>query len=116
MDLLYSIFIDPFVQMVQVPDLFVQTLWEGLVGAIAELLENQPRDQLATNIPLEGDLSNPDTSVLVAVINILRNAFVEAFQANLDNSISLFDDEEEKPEPLPPPLEPDASTGAENTQ
>ena len=28
MDLLYGIFVDPFVQMVQVPDLFVQTLWE----------------------------------------------------------------------------------------
>jgi branched-chain amino acid transport system permease protein len=34
MDLLYSIFIDPFVQMVQVPDLFVQTLWEGLVAGM----------------------------------------------------------------------------------
>src|SRR5262245_59667446 len=34
MDLLYNIFIDPFVQMVQVPDLFVQTLWEGLVAGV----------------------------------------------------------------------------------
>ena len=34
MDILYSIFIDPFVQMVQVPDLFVQTLWEGLVAGM----------------------------------------------------------------------------------
>jgi branched-chain amino acid transport system permease protein len=34
MDLLYSIFIDPFVQMVQLPDLFVQTLWEGLVSGV----------------------------------------------------------------------------------
>ena len=34
MDILYSIFIDPFVQMVQVPDLFVQTLWEGLVSGV----------------------------------------------------------------------------------
>ena len=34
MDLLYGIFIDPFVQMVQVPDLFVQTLWEGLVSGV----------------------------------------------------------------------------------
>jgi len=34
MDLLYQIFIDPFVQMVQVPDLFVQTLWEGLVSGV----------------------------------------------------------------------------------
>jgi len=34
MDLLYAIFIDPFVQMVQLPDLFVQTLWEGLVSGV----------------------------------------------------------------------------------
>jgi branched-chain amino acid transport system permease protein len=34
MDLLYNIFIDPFVQMVQLPDLFVQTLWEGLVSGV----------------------------------------------------------------------------------
>jgi branched-chain amino acid transport system permease protein len=34
MNLLYMIFIDPFVQMGQAPDLFVQTLWEGLVGGM----------------------------------------------------------------------------------
>jgi len=31
---LYSIFIDPFVQMAGAPDLLVQTLWEGLVGGV----------------------------------------------------------------------------------
>ncbi len=34
MHILYQIFIDPFVQMGQAPDLFVQTLWEGLVGGM----------------------------------------------------------------------------------
>src|SRR5215216_7062214 len=34
MGLLYSIFIDPFVQMATAPDLLVQTLWEGLVGGV----------------------------------------------------------------------------------
>jgi branched-chain amino acid transport system permease protein len=34
MDLLYKIFIDPFMQMGQAPDLLVQTLWEGLVGGV----------------------------------------------------------------------------------
>jgi branched-chain amino acid transport system permease protein len=34
MDLLYKIFIDPFVQMGQSPDLLVQTLWEGLVAGV----------------------------------------------------------------------------------
>src|SRR5436190_2886539 len=34
MDLLYKIFLDPFVQMGAAPDLLVQTLWEGLVGGV----------------------------------------------------------------------------------
>ena len=34
MDILYKIFIDPFVQMGVAPDLLVQTLWEGLVGGV----------------------------------------------------------------------------------
>jgi branched-chain amino acid transport system permease protein len=34
MDLLYQIFIDPFVQMGTAPDLFAQTLWEGMVGGV----------------------------------------------------------------------------------
>lgn len=93
-----------------------KVLWEGLVSVIAEILENQPRDQLATNIPIEGDISNPDTSVFVVVANILRNAFVEAFQANLDNTISLFEDEEEMPAPLPAPLEPTPTPSEEEPE
>src|SRR5262245_49952072 len=34
MDILYKIFLDPFVQMGTAPDLFVQTLWEGMVGGM----------------------------------------------------------------------------------
>jgi len=34
MDILYKIFLDPFVQMGAAPDLLLQTLWEGLVGGV----------------------------------------------------------------------------------
>jgi branched-chain amino acid transport system permease protein len=34
LSILYSIFVDPFVQMAGAPDLLVQTLWEGLVGGV----------------------------------------------------------------------------------
>src|SRR5208283_2339087 len=34
MDILYKIFIDPFMQMAGSPDLLVQTLWEGLVSGV----------------------------------------------------------------------------------
>jgi branched-chain amino acid transport system permease protein len=33
-DILYKIFLDPFVQMGAAPDLLVQTLWEGLVAGV----------------------------------------------------------------------------------
>jgi len=33
-DILYKIFLDPFVQMGAAPDLLVQTLWEGLVSGV----------------------------------------------------------------------------------
>ncbi len=34
MDILYKIFLTPFVQMAAAPDLLVQTLWEGLVAGV----------------------------------------------------------------------------------
>ena len=34
MDLLYKIFLDPFIQMGTAPDLLVQTLWEGFVAGV----------------------------------------------------------------------------------
>src|SRR5258707_14530870 len=34
MDLLYKVFLDPFVQMGTAPDLLVQTLWEGFVAGV----------------------------------------------------------------------------------
>jgi branched-chain amino acid transport system permease protein len=33
-DVLYKILLDPFVQMVSAPDLFIQTIWEGLVSGV----------------------------------------------------------------------------------
>src|ERR671915_1147499 len=34
MDLLFKVFVDPFVLMIDAPDLLVQTLWEGLVSGV----------------------------------------------------------------------------------
>jgi len=53
--------------------------WEAIVGAAAALLKNQPHDQLATVIPVRGDLADPDTDVLALVGNLLRNAFIRAY-------------------------------------
>jgi hypothetical protein len=57
----------------------LELFWEALVGVGAEVLQNQPRDQVGTYVPLSGDLARPDTDVLTVVGNVLRNAFIRAY-------------------------------------
>ena len=66
-----------------------QKLWEGLVGTVGEVFENQRKDQLATKIPFKGNLDNPKTNVWYALANILQNAFIHAIQPSIDNEISI---------------------------
>jgi hypothetical protein len=60
--------------------------WEALVGLGKDLFKNWPRDQVATVIPFEGDLSKPDQDVLAAIGNLLRNAFVRAYLPKLEGT------------------------------
>jgi hypothetical protein len=57
----------------------LQLFWEALVGTVAGLFRNWPRDQFGTEIPIRGDLDDPRTDLLAAIGNILRNAFVRAY-------------------------------------
>jgi hypothetical protein len=65
--------------------------WEGLVNIAAKILENKQEDQVATQIPLRGEIENPEAGVLAALANLVRNAFVAAFSRSLEGSISLRD-------------------------
>jgi hypothetical protein len=70
-------------------DNLFRKLWEGFVGAIGEVFENQPKDQVATKIPFEGRLDKPDTNIWITITNILQNAFIQAIQPSIDNEISI---------------------------
>jgi hypothetical protein len=63
-----------------------EKLYEGLVGGIATVLRNQPRDQVATEISLSGPLQNPDTSTLEIVFGIIENGFFKAVLPGFKNS------------------------------
>lgn len=73
-------------------------LWEGLVGAAGQVFKNQPEDQVATKIPFEGDLNQPDADVWTTVVNVLQNAFVHAIQPSIDNEINIAAVNSEKEE------------------
>jgi hypothetical protein len=65
--------------------------WEGLVNVAANILENREEQQVATQIPLSGELDDPDVDLLTTIVNLLRNAFVSAFSRSLEGSITLRD-------------------------
>ena len=61
-------------------------LYESAAALLGELLENQPRDQLATRVPIEGRLDDAEVGVWPTLVNVLRNAFIEAFQPRFEES------------------------------
>ncbi|HVL00608.1 MAG TPA: DUF748 domain-containing protein [Dongiaceae bacterium] len=69
--------------------------WAGLVELAAKIFRNQSKDQLATRIPISGDIDDPNPDVLRTILNILRNAFVSAFSSSLEHSVNLRDLEKE---------------------
>ena len=70
-------------------DNILKKVWEGFVGAVAEVFENQPKDRLATKIPFEGNVENPKANVWYAISQVLQNAFVRALQPSLDQEINI---------------------------
>jgi hypothetical protein len=65
--------------------------WEGLVNLAAKILENRQEEQVATQIPLGGEIAEPDVDLVTTIVNLLRNAFVAAFSHSLEGSINLRD-------------------------
>lgn len=66
-----------------------QLVWESIAGVLVELFENQPENQFATRVPLKGNISNIDAPFWPTLWNIFRNAFVEAFARNTDDTINI---------------------------
>ncbi len=66
---------------------FFRGLWEAIVHGGQEVLQNQSKDQFATRIELTGSLDNAEMSAFQAFIQILRNAFVEAFSPRFERAL-----------------------------
>jgi hypothetical protein len=78
-----------------------QKLWESVVGTVGEIFKNQPKDQLATKVPINGSFNKAQVNLWDAISYVLRNAFVNALRPSVDNTIDLSQvGKEEKKETL----------------
>ncbi|MCC5920325.1 MAG: DUF748 domain-containing protein [Cyclobacteriaceae bacterium] len=75
-----------------------QQAWEALITGVGFLFTNQRTGKFATNVPFEGDLSDVDSNTWKAVWGIIKNAYIESMESEIDESISFsdfFDSDEE---------------------
>ena len=79
-------------------DGFFEGMVEMASAFIAELFENQSKDQIATRIPIEGQLNEPDTALLPAIGAVIKNAFIAAMKGDVEKSIELKDATRQKQE------------------
>jgi Domain of Unknown Function (DUF748) len=62
-------------------------LYEKLVGGVSKLLENRPRDEVATKAEVAGRLDDPKTSTGQVLVNLVRNAFFRAILPGFDEEL-----------------------------
>ena len=66
----------------------ISILWQSAVSVFTEIFKNHEKDQLATRIPLTGDLNNPETDTWSSIVGIFRNTF-NAFIRDTDDTVEF---------------------------
>lgn len=61
-----------------------RSIWEAVVGVSETVLKNQRKNQFATRVELSGNVHQQDISAFQAFLQILRNGFVQAFNARYE--------------------------------
>ncbi len=62
----------------------LKKIYEKIAGGLSHILENRPRDQVATVADLSGSIEDPNTSAWEIVVRLVSNAFVKAILPGFD--------------------------------
>jgi len=63
--------------------------WDAVVGGVATVFKNQPKDQLAMKVPISGSYSNSTVGVWTATATLLQNAFIHALVPKIDEHVTV---------------------------
>ncbi|HKV09608.1 MAG TPA: DUF748 domain-containing protein [Thermoanaerobaculia bacterium] len=65
----------------------LKKIYEKIAGGLSHILENQPRDEVATVVDLSGTLDDPNSSIWEVVVRLVSNAFVKAILPGFDHEV-----------------------------
>jgi hypothetical protein len=66
----------------------VRKVYERVVGGVAKLLENRPRDEVATKTTISGRLDKPDTNTVETIVRLIQNAFFDAILPGFEQELA----------------------------
>lgn len=66
-------------------------LYERVVGGLSALLENEPREEVATRAEVKGRLENPRASTWEVVVRLVQNAFFRAILPGFEEEVRRVD-------------------------
>jgi hypothetical protein len=58
-----------------------------VAGGVSEILENFPRDEVATQANISGPLDNPQASTWQVVVTLIQNAFFKAILPGFEREL-----------------------------
>jgi hypothetical protein len=67
----------------------LEIFWQAIVGGVATVFKNHPKDQLATKIPISGSYTNSSVGIWTAAATLLQNAFIHALVPKLDQHVTV---------------------------
>jgi hypothetical protein len=68
-------------------DPWYRKAWEGAVGAVEEIFEDQSKDRAATRAPISGRVDSPGIGVWTTVTELVINAFIDALIPGVEHSV-----------------------------
>lgn len=89
-------YVKPFISNLKVLDVkkdikknggVLRVIKKAVVGLFAKAVTNPKTKKIATVIPIHGNVKDPKTSGWQTFVNILKNAFVQAFHESLSNEL-----------------------------
>jgi hypothetical protein len=67
---------------------FAKKMYERVVGGVSRILQNRPREEVATKTDISGPLENPKVGTIQAIVKLIENAFFKAILPGFDRETS----------------------------
>jgi hypothetical protein len=69
----------------------LQVVYDGAAAVVATIVKNQKKDTIATKINIQGNIDDPNESILSIIGYLLRHAFIQALVPQVDHNIKMQD-------------------------